>query len=110
MGGEFARASFGASHTGTIMETAQRDSGIPAVASVPCGAHFCQFCRDEADLAETLIPFFKTGLQSKEACLWITSASFDARRAVEMLREAVLARPMSSTPDVLFALDAKPVQ
>jgi len=71
------------------MHTAQRDSGIPAVGAIPWGAHFCQFYRDEADLAETLIPYFKTGLESNEACLWITSASFDARRAADLLREAV---------------------
>lgn len=71
------------------MHTAQRDSGIPAVGAIPWGAHFCQFYRDEADLAETLIPYFKTGLESNEACLWITSVSFDARRAADLLREAV---------------------
>ncbi len=71
------------------MEIAQRNSGIPAVGAIPWGAHFCQFYRDEADLVETLIPFFKTGLEANEACLWITSASFDADRAYALLSEAV---------------------
>jgi signal transduction histidine kinase len=71
------------------MTLAQRNSGIPAVGAIPWGAHFCQFYQDEADLAETLIPFFRTGLEANEACLWITSGSFDAGRAFSLLREVV---------------------
>jgi signal transduction histidine kinase/CheY-like chemotaxis protein len=71
------------------MTTAHRKSGIPAVGSIPWGAHFCQFYRDEADLAETLIPFFKTGLETNEACLWITSGSLTAEKGTALLRAAV---------------------
>jgi signal transduction histidine kinase len=59
------------------------------VGAIPWGAHFCQFYQDEADLAETLIPFFRTGLEANEACLWITSGSFDPGRAFSLLREVV---------------------
>ncbi len=71
------------------MEHAHRESGIPAVGAIPWGAHFCQFYRDQADLIETLIPFFKAGLDANEACLWITSGSLDADRAASLLRAEV---------------------
>lgn len=71
------------------MEHAHRDSGITAVGTIPWGSHFCQFYRDGADLAETLIPFFKTGLEANEACLWITSGSLNASQAADLLRGAV---------------------
>ncbi|WP_338763006.1 MEDS domain-containing protein [Massilia sp. METH4] len=80
------------------MHYTHRDSGIPAVGSIPWGAHFCQFYEDEDDLAETLIPFFKAGLEANEACLWITSDSLDASRARALLQGAVpdLARRLAS--------------
>lgn len=71
------------------MDHAQRNSGIPAVGSISWGAHFCQFYRDEADLVETLIPFFKAGLDANEACLWITPNSLDSERAMALLRVQV---------------------
>lgn len=71
------------------MQLTHRHSGIAAVGTIPWGSHFCQFYRDEADLVETLIPFFKTGLEANEACLWITSGSLNAARASQLLREAV---------------------
>lgn len=71
------------------MANAQRKSGIPAVGAIPWGAHFCQFYRDQADLIETLVRFFKAGLDANEACLWITSGSLDADRAASLLRAEV---------------------
>ncbi len=71
------------------MELAHRNSGIPAVGDIPWGSHFCQFYRDEADLIETLVPFFTAGLLANEACLWITSGSLDADKAMALLHAAV---------------------
>ena len=71
------------------MHTAHRMSGIEAVGSIPWGSHFCQFYRDEADLAETLVPFFQAGLDANESCLWVTSQSLDAGKAATLMARAI---------------------
>ncbi|AVR97901.1 MEDS domain-containing protein [Pseudoduganella armeniaca] len=71
------------------IHTTHRTSGIDAVGSIPWGSHFCQFYRTEADLAETLVPFFQAGLDANESCLWVTSQSLDAGRATALLAQAI---------------------
>ncbi|WEF33488.1 MEDS domain-containing protein [Pseudoduganella chitinolytica] len=71
------------------MQTSHRSSGIDAVGGIPWGSHFCQFYRTEADLAETLVPFFQAGLDANESCLWVTSQSLDANRARALLEDAI---------------------
>jgi signal transduction histidine kinase len=66
-----------------------RPSGLSAVGSLPWGAHFCQFYGDQADLVDSLVPFFKAGLDSHEKCLWVTSEPLPARDARTALRNAV---------------------
>jgi len=57
------------------MATEFRKSGISVVGDVPWGTHFCSFYETKQDLLDILIPFFKTGLESNEFCLWIVSSS-----------------------------------
>jgi signal transduction histidine kinase/CheY-like chemotaxis protein len=71
------------------MHTSHRISGIDAVGSIPWGSHFCQFYRNEADLAETLVPFFQAGLDANESCLWVTSQSLDADKAAALMARAI---------------------
>ncbi|WUR11788.1 MEDS domain-containing protein [[Empedobacter] haloabium] len=71
------------------IHTTHRSSGIDAVGSIPWGSHFCQFYRTEADLAETLVPFFQAGLDANESCLWVTSQSLDAGRAAALMAQAI---------------------
>src|SRR5258707_8843930 len=52
-----------------------RDTGISVVGDVPWGTHFCSFYDTKQDLLDILIPFFKTGLERNEFCLWIISNS-----------------------------------
>ena len=52
-----------------------RDTGISVVGDVPWGTHFCSFYDTKRDLLDILIPFFKTGLENNEFCLWIISNS-----------------------------------
>jgi hypothetical protein len=66
-----------------------RPSGLSAVGSLPWGAHFCQFYGEQADLVDSLVPFFKAGLDSNEKCLWVTSEPLPARDARTALRNAV---------------------
>ncbi|MFP2905617.1 MEDS domain-containing protein [Pyxidicoccus sp. 3LFB2] len=71
------------------MQEQLRPSGLSAVGSLPWGAHFCQFYGDQADLVDSLVPYFKAGLDSNEKCLWVTCDPFPARDARTALRNAV---------------------
>lgn len=66
-----------------------RPSGLSAVGSLPWGTHFCQFYGEQGDLVDSLVPFFKAGLDSHEKCLWVTSEPLPARDARTALRQAV---------------------
>lgn len=57
------------------------ETGIGPIGSVDWGTHFCHFYKTADDLAETLVPFFKTGLEAGEACLWVTADPFGKEQA-----------------------------
>lgn len=65
------------------------DTGIAAIGEVGWGTHVCHFYRTAEDLEETLVPFFKAGLESNEACLWVTAPPFGKERAYAALNAAV---------------------
>jgi len=64
-------------------------SGIPAIGDIPWGSHFCNFYEKAEDLADSLVPFFKAGLEHGEQCLWVTSEPFGVEDAKAALRNAV---------------------
>lgn len=64
-------------------------SGLPGVGDVEWGAHVCQFYRTREDLVESLVPFFKAGIEHNEACLWVTAEPFRAVDARDALKSAV---------------------
>jgi PAS domain S-box-containing protein len=68
-----------------------RKTGISVVGDLPWGTHFCTFYETKQDLLDILVPYFKTGLESKEFCLWIISKSelITTEEAKEALGEAV---------------------
>src|SRR6266849_582537 len=57
------------------MASELRDTGISVVGDMPWGTHFCCFYETKQDLLDILIPYFKTGLENHEFCLWIISNS-----------------------------------
>lgn len=65
-----------------------RRLGIGALEDAPWGAHLCQFYETDADLLETLTPYFAAGLDSNEYCVWITPASLGTEAAKTALRRA----------------------
>ena len=67
-----------------------RKSGIDIIGDVPWGTHFCQFYQIKEDLMDTMIPYFKAGLENNEFCIWITSQTLEVEEAKEALRKAVL--------------------
>ncbi|MEK6302037.1 MAG: MEDS domain-containing protein [Acidobacteriota bacterium] len=50
-----------------------RKTGISVVGDVPWGTHFCHFYETKQDLVDTLVPYFKAGLESNEFCVWVVS-------------------------------------
>jgi signal transduction histidine kinase len=64
-------------------------SGIPAIGDIPWGSHFCNFYATAEDLADSLVPFFKAGLEHNDKCLWVTSQPFGVEDAKAALRNAV---------------------
>jgi PAS domain S-box-containing protein len=51
----------------------------------PWGTHFCHFYETTDDLLDTLVPYFRAGLESREFCVWVIADPLtegDARRAL----------------------------
>ena len=66
-----------------------RPSGLPSVGPLAWGSHFCQFYGERFDLLDSLIPYFKAGLEANEKCLWVTSDPLRAQDARTALRTAM---------------------
>ena len=63
------------------MQDEIRKSGITVIGDVPWGTHFCQFYQTKQDLIETLVPYFKTGLENNEFCMWVTADNLTEQEA-----------------------------
>src|SRR5882672_10693420 len=71
----------------TNSETSKlRRTGINALGDLPWGSHFYE---TRQDLLDILVPYFKTGLEDNEFCLWVISQPLRATEATKALREAV---------------------
>ena len=71
------------------MATALRASGISVVGAMPWGTHMCLFYETTQDLLDTLVPYFKAGLEHHEFCLWILAEPLTEEDARGALRQAV---------------------
>jgi len=73
------------------MTSELRKTGISVVGDVPWGTHFCYFYETKQDLLDILIPYFKTGLENQEFCLWVISDSelLTEQEATNALRKAL---------------------
>jgi hypothetical protein len=71
------------------MEPELRQTGISALGYVPCGTHLCTFYETKKDLLEILLPFFTTGLEHNEFCLWLVSHPIGVEEARDAFKEAV---------------------
>src|SRR6267142_4626804 len=63
-----------------------RRTGLSLLGDLPWGSHACHLFQTRSDLLETLIPFFKAGLEGRELCLWVIHAPLTeavSRRALE---------------------------
>ncbi len=66
-----------------------RQTGIEQIGDVVWGTHFCQFYETKQDLAELLVPYFRTGLENNEFCIWVTSHPLNKAEAKRILRASV---------------------
>ena len=55
------------------VDTQLRKTGIGMVGDVPWGTHFFMFYETKEDLLDTLVPYFRAGLEAGELCLWAVS-------------------------------------
>ena len=67
--------------------SARTPTGLSRMSEVPWGSHLCQFFADGADLRETLVPYFKAGLENNERCLMVTMALSGSPRPSEIITE-----------------------
>lgn len=71
------------------MPTELRKTGISVVGDVPWGTHFCHFYETKEDLLDILIPYFKTGLENNEHCIWIVFEPLNENEVRKVLRHAI---------------------
>ena len=55
------------------MASALRKTGIDIVGDMPWGTHFGHTYETRDDLLDTLVPYFKAGLEDNEFCVWVVS-------------------------------------
>jgi len=53
--------------------TQARSTGIDVVGDIPWGTYFCTFYETSQDLLDILIPYFQSGLENNECCVWVVS-------------------------------------
>jgi PAS domain S-box-containing protein len=66
-----------------------RKTGISVIGDVRWGTHFCYFYETKQDLLDTLVPYFKAGLENREFCLWVVSPPLTVEEAKRALGQAV---------------------
>jgi signal transduction histidine kinase len=71
------------------MASALRKTALNPVGDMPWGTHVCVFYETQDDLVETLVPYFKIGLENNEHCLWAISEPLTEREARDALARAV---------------------
>jgi DNA-binding CsgD family transcriptional regulator len=70
---------------GWPMTSTTRSSGLNVLGKMSWETHHCLFYETAEDLLDTLVPYFRAGLESNESCLWAVSEPLtveDARMAL----------------------------
>lgn len=83
------------------------DAGIPGVGPIPYGLHLCHFYHQKQDLIDSLVPFFKAGLENQERCIWVTAPPLPADEALASLTQAFPQAPEAVKAGTLRILDAE---
>jgi len=71
------------------MESEVRTTGIGAIGDVPWGTHFFLFHETKEDLLDTLVPYFKVGLEAGEFCVWVVAEPLTEAEVKSALRLSI---------------------
>ena len=71
------------------MASALRKTALTPIGDMPWGTHFCVFYETQDDLMETLVPYFKVGLENNEYCIWAIPEYLTETEAQDALARAV---------------------
>src|SRR5688572_19066433 len=63
-----------------------RISGISAVGDMPWGSHVSLFYQTREDLLNSIVPYFRDGLNAGELCVWMPSDPRAEEEATDALR------------------------
>jgi DNA-binding CsgD family transcriptional regulator len=66
-----------------------RRTGLAVLSDLPWGSHLCHFYQTQQDLLDTLVPYFKVGLEAKELCVWVLHESLTETKARRSLQQGV---------------------
>jgi PAS domain S-box-containing protein len=80
---------FRATDDGAAMSANARNTEVHGAGRGPWGTHGCLFYETKQDLLDTLIPFFKTGLEHSESCLWIIAEPLTTEEAYRALQKSL---------------------
>ncbi|MFA5384363.1 MAG: MEDS domain-containing protein [Eubacteriales bacterium] len=84
------------------MKERNRKTGLDVLHSVSWGTHFCAFYKTKKDLMDILIPYFTTGLQGNEYCIWVASGLLDKKETEILISEKM--------PDLRSYLEKKQIE
>jgi C4-dicarboxylate-specific signal transduction histidine kinase len=75
----------------TLLRAGQklRRTGIGVVGDVPWGTHFFLFYEAREDLFETLVPYFRAGLEDGEFCMWVVPEPLTHEEALAALQSGI---------------------
>jgi DNA-binding CsgD family transcriptional regulator len=68
---------------------ALRQTGIGILSGIPWGTHLCLFHETKQDFLDTMVPYFRAGLENNEFCLWVLQPSIAEQDALEALKQGV---------------------
>ena len=71
------------------MPSRLRNTGIDVLGDMAWGSHLCLFYETKEDLFETLVPYFRAGLENNEFCLWAVSDPVSEEDAKAALKEGI---------------------
>jgi len=91
------------------MPSALRNTGIGPVGKRPWATHFCHFYETPDDLLDTVVPFFKAGLESNEFCAWVFSEPLTEDGVWQALDRAVPALKRYMSDHSIEVLNARDV-
>jgi DNA-binding CsgD family transcriptional regulator len=71
------------------MNAPLRRTGVNILGDVPWGSHLCVFYESQGDLFDSVIPYFRAGLESNEFCMWILPPALTREEAYTALRQRI---------------------